>query len=589
MKKTSNMKIVTGQMFKLLPIQILLAAVGSLNAIVSSIFASNYVGVEAMGAVGIYAPIGMLITSISTILVGGCVILCGEYMGKNQRNRMQNVFSLNLVLSLLISAVFIVLFLLLGSFDLTGFLTRDPAVRPLFNRYLIGQAIGVIPLMLGSSFAAFLSLENKAKRSLIASVAYIIANIVLCYVFVQRLRMEAFGLALASALGMWVFLGVQAPVFLSGKSQMRMRVRDLSWGESGAIIRIGLPGAASNVYQTARGLIVNRLLELFVGSVGVSAFAGAGSLMGLFWALPAGMLAVSRLMISVSVGEEDRQTLTDVMRVMFRRYLPLQCCLSALIIVCAVPLTRILFRDPAEPVYMMTVWGMRILPLCMPMSIICMHFTCYGQASGKQGLVHVLALLDGVVDVAVFTALMIRSLGMNSVYAANVLNGVVTTLVILGYAILKKKGFPRNMEELMVIPDSFGVPASERMDLSVRSVEEVVSISERVQSFCLSKGIDGRRAYLAGLSLEEMAGNIVDHGFTKDSKRHAIDVRVVHKGDDVILRIKDDCVPFDPGMRRQLDEGGDLSKNIGIRMVFGIARDVQYQNILGLNVLTIRI
>ena len=43
MKKASNMKIVTGQMFKLLPIQILLAAVGSLNAIVSSIFASNYV------------------------------------------------------------------------------------------------------------------------------------------------------------------------------------------------------------------------------------------------------------------------------------------------------------------------------------------------------------------------------------------------------------------------------------------------------------------------------------------------------------------------------------------------------------------
>ena len=74
---------------------------------------------------------------------------------------------------------------------------------------------------------------------------------------------------------------------------------------------------------------------------------------------------------------------------------------------------------------MMTVWGMRILPLCMPMSIICMHFTCFGQASGKQGLVHVLALLDGVVDVAVFTALLIRSLGMNSVYAANVLNGVV--------------------------------------------------------------------------------------------------------------------------------------------------------------------
>ena len=127
------------------------------------------------------------------------------------------------------------------------------------------------------------------------------------------------------------------------------------------------------------------------------------------------------------------------------------------------------------------------------------------------------------------------------------------------------------------------------MDLTVRSMDEVVTISQRVQSFCLERGIDPRRAYLAGLSMEEMAGNVVDHGFVKDSRSHTIDVRVVHKDDDVILRIKDDCVPFDPGERQQLAEGDDITKNIGIRMVFRIARDVQYQNILGLNVLTIRI
>ena len=238
---------------------------------------------------------------------------------------------------------------------------------------------------------------------------------------------------------------------------------------------------------------------------------------------------------------------------------------------------------------MMTVWGLRILPACMPLSIICMHFICYGQASGKQGLVHLLALLDGVVCVAGFTALLIRFIGMNSVYVANVLNGIATTLVIVGYSWLKNKHVPRNMEELMVIPDGFGAPESERMDLSVKSMEGVVSIAEQVQRFCLEHGIDRQRAYLAGLSMEEMAGNIVEHGFTKDNKSHSIDVRVVHKDDDMILRIKDDCVPFDPGERQKLAEDNDVTKNIGIRMVFRIARDVQYQNILGLNVLTIRI
>ena len=588
-EQAANMKMVRKLLFRLLPMQVLLAAVGAVNGIVSSFFASNFVGIEAMSAVGLYSPIGMLITTISTILVSGSAILCGKYLGRNEQEKVQNVFSLNLVLSLLIAFGFIFLYLVLGFFDLTGFLTQDPAVRPIFNRYLMGQAIGIVPQMLGNSFAAFLSLENKGRRTTAASVSYIAANILLNYLFVQVLHLEALGLALATALGMWVFLGVQAEAFLTGKSHFRIARGRVSFRESAEIIRIGLPGAASYLYQTARGLIVTKLLEIFVGSVGISAFAAANNLLGLVWALPGGMLAVSRLVISVSVGEEDRQTLADVMRVMFRRFLPLMGTVSLAIILCAVPLTRIFYRDPAQSVYMMTVWGLRILPICMPLSIICMHFTCYGQTSGKHGLVHLLALLDGVACVAGFTALMIPRVGMNSAYIANVLNGVVTTLVIIGYSWIRNRKFPRNMEELMVIPADFGVPKEERMDLSVRSMEDVVSVSRQVQQFCLERGISPRGAYLAGLSMEEMAGNVVEHGFSKDRKSHTADLRVVHKGEDVILRIKDDCVPFDPGQRLEMAGSGDPAKNIGIRMVFRMAKDVQYQNILGLNVLTIRI
>ena len=586
---SANAKMVTKLLFRLLPIQILLAAVGAVNGIVSSFFASNYVGVEAMSAVGLFSPLQLLLQAISTMLVGGAVILSGKYMGQNRQEKLHGVFSLSIVLCALIAAAFALLFAALGTFDLVGLFTKDPAVRPLFDRYLLGQAVGVFPLMMGNLLTAYLSLENRGSRATVASVVYIVVNVALNFLFVRVLRMEAFGLALASALGLWVFLLIEAQYFLSGRSHMRFAAKNLPWRESAEVFRIGVPGALGTGYQTARGLIVNWLITAFVGSVGISAFAAANNLLGIFWAVPNGMLAVSRMMISVSIGEEDRQTLTDVMRVMFRRFIPLMCAIAAALVLCAVPLARIFYRDPNEPVYAMTVWGLRILPLCMPFSIICMHFVCYGQASKKQGLVHTLSVLDGVVCVAGFSALLIPWLGMNSVYIANVLNGAVTTLVIVGYAVLKNKRFPRNMEELMVVPDPFGAPSSERMDLTVKNTEEVVSISQEIQSFCESRGIDRRRAYLSGLCMEEMAANIVQHGFTKDRKKHSVDVRVVHKDGDVILRIKDDCVPFDPSERQRMADAEDKTKNIGIRMVFRMASEVRYQNILGLNVLTVRI
>ena len=585
----ANTKMLTKLMFSLLPVQILLAAVDSLDCFVSSYFASNFVGVTAMSAVGLYSPINLFVGALSLILAGGTSIICGKYLGRNEHEKLQNVFSLNLMVTFTVSAVLTIVFIVLGSFDLTGFLTSDMTVRPIFNSYLIGLGIGLLPNILTNQLPVFLSIENMNRRTLASSIIYVVSTVILNFLFVQVMHLEAFGLALASSAGNWIFFAVQIQYFLSGRSDLKVRLKKPDMSDAKEIVTTGLPGAASNVYQTLRGLIVNRLIEVFVGSIGISAFATADNLLRIFWAIPSGMLTVSRLLISVSIGEEDRQTLTDVMRVMFRRFVPLMGAVSAMIILFSRQLTMLFYQNTSDPVFMMTVWGLRILPLCMPLSIICMHFVCYAQASGKQFLIHILSLLDGVVCVTGFTAILISSLGIKSVYVANVLNGIVTTITIILYAWNRNGSFPRKMDELMVIPDDFGFAEDERLDLSVSSIEEVVRISQTVQDFCLKKGIDERRSYLAGLSLEEMAGNVVEHGFTKDRKKHSVDVRVVHKDKDVILRIKDDCVPFDPNERRQMLDKDDPTKNVGIRMIYKIAQDVQYQNMLGLNVLTIRI
>ena len=576
-------------MFRLLPVQVLIVAVGTVNGVVSSLFASNLVGPVAMSAIGLYFPITLLIQSINIMLCGGSTIICGRYIGKNQRDMVGGIFSLDIVVTAVIGAVFTLVLLILGSTGLTGLFTKDTAVKYELGRYLVGQAAGIIPTFLGYQLSAFLSLENRMRRNTAASIVYIAVNILFNYIFVKIMALGVLGVALSASLGMWVYFLIEAQYFLTSESSLHFSIRGLSFKEGREILSIGFPGAASNGYQTLRGFIVNRLIEVFVGAAGISAFAACNSLLAFFWAVPLGMINVSRMMISVSAGEEDRRTLADVMRTMFFRFLPLQCLISAAVIALAGPLTGLYYKDAAESCYRMTEWGFRILPLCMPLSIIMMHFVCYAQTMKKQFLAHILSVLDGVVCVSGFTALLIGSIGMNSVYIANVLNGVVTTIVIILYSVICRRKVPKNMEELMVIPDDFGADEDSRLDISVTNEEEVVKIAEEVQAFCMKKGVDNRRSGLAALALEEMAGNVVSHGFSKDHKKHTVDVRVVYKDNDVTLRIKDDCVHFDPFERFASDDPGDITKNIGIRMIYKTAEDVQYQNILGLNVLTVKI
>jgi len=192
--------------------------------------------------------------------------------------------------------------------------------------------------------------------------------------------------------------------------------------------------------------------------------------------------------------------------------------------------------------------------------------------------------------VCLFSFLLIPAWGMNGLYIANILNGLLCCAEIYLYAWIVRKRPSRTVEQLMAIPASFGVPDDMRMDITVRSIAEVTNISEMATAFCTERGIDSRRASFVGLCMEEMAGNIVLHGFTKDRKKHSIDIRLTCIGEDIVLRIRDDCVAFNPSEHAMvMDPGADGEKNAGIRLVYSIAKEVNYQHLLEQNVLMIRL
>ena len=78
------------------------------------------------------------------------------------------------------------------------------------------------------------------------------------------------------------------------------------------------------------------------------------------------------------------------------------------------------------------------------------------------------------------------------------------------------------------------------------------------------------------------------HGFTKDrKKRHTIDIFTGLEKEKISIRIKDDCIMFDP--LKRLETSDEIESNIGIRLVKNMASSMYYQTAFGLNVLNIEI
>ena len=160
--------------------------------------------------------------------------------------------------------------------------------------------------------------------------------------------------------------------------------------------------------------------------------------------------------------------------------------------------------------------------------------------------------------------------------------------MVPAYVILTHRKVPKTLDEWMLLKPGFGAAKEHILDVPIHSMEEVVDASTAVQAFCEDHDLGSNTSYYAALCVEEMAGNVVKHGFGADKKQHNVHALAVFSDEDIILRIKDDCIPFDPTEMAKI-LSPDNFDSIGIRMVYGIADDVNYQNLLGLNVLTITI
>ena len=86
---------------------------------------------------------------------------------------------------------------------------------------------------------------------------------------------------------------------------------------------------------------------------------------------------------------------------------------------------------------------------------------------------------------------------------------------------------------------------------------------------------------------EELALVLKEHGFS-DGKPHNINARLVAKGEELIIRMRDDCRLFNITEYYQMVRE-DHEKGVGMSIIMKKSKSVQYTNTLGANNLIVRI
>lgn len=566
---------------------IVISLADSLTMIVDGMVVSRGLGAKALAAIGLADPSYKIMTLFSGMLAIGLQSLCAQAMGSGDRENANRTFAAGMIATavialLLTAACMIFTGALCALFGAGG----DPELYGHLYGYLRGWFTGIPGYVVFFVLSPLVTLDGNRKLVTAATFVQSAVNIGGDLLSVFVFDAGTFGVGLSTGMAFNLSAAVLILNFARRHSAFKPLGVRPDFGALPNTLRIGLSQLTEQCSRILAPLLINRTILAVGGNSAMSAISVKSSILGFSLIIAIGVANSVNLMTQILYSERDAESLRSTVKNGLGLMLALDTLFSALLFAFAGLVARLYFPADSREC-LLSVEAVRCLALSLLLNGCNVIVIKYLQGARKMLHVHLMTAFHRMISLTVFTALLGNCFGTKGLFAAIPASEAA---VLLGYVLValltnRKKGF---WDSVLMIPDCFGCSSGNSRSFSIRTLEEAVTVSEQIEDFLKQHQVDERTSYFSGRCMEELATNVVEHGFTKDGKKHDCDIRVMIDPDGVVLRIRDNCPYFNIRERYDSLTKDDPDAGLGIRLAYAVAKDVTYINILKTNTLIIR-
>ena len=576
---------------QMLAAQVLSALTVSLCLLIDNIMIGRFLGVDGITAYGLANPVLLLIGARGSMLSAGIQVTCSKSLGRGSQEETNAGYSSAIALTLLLSALLTALVLLLkGPLSTLLGAGREGELFTETRGYLTGFIVGAPASMGALVLVPFLQMAGQSGLLIVSVLTMTVADVGFDLLNVLVFDGGMFGIGLASSLSYYAALLVAMGYFLSKKCAFRFSIRQVTRRKIRELFTSGIPSVFAMASTVVQIFAVNQLLLGLktAGEEAVAAYTVINTIGNAACCICTGVGGVTLTLAGILYNEEDRSGLKELMRRMCFWSLLLGVCAGGLLVLFSPQCAHLFIEQSDEgplSALHMAITGLRVYALGLIPCCINYAFKNLYQATGRVRLTECISILEGALWPILCVWALTRIAGVNCAWSFFALGEALTLLCVLLNALLRRgKAGAKGGFMLLLKPD-FGVTNENLMEADIRSLSDVTGVSAAAEKFCLNHGQDAHVANRIALCIEEMAANVIQHGFSQDQKPHHLMVRVLHKPDHFVLRFRDDCRAFDP-LHYVPEEGRDA---LGIGLVLSMADEAAYTYSLNMNNLTIRL
>lgn len=241
---------------------------------VDSIVVGNYIGPQALAAVGSSAPVINLLVSFFMGIAVGAGVIISRYFGARNTKDLQDSIHTALALSLAAGVIMTIIGVSLSPAILR--LIGTPSdVMDNSVLYLRIYFMGIISVMIYNMGSGILRAVGDSKKPLYFLIISSITNIVLDLLFVIVFKMGIAGVGWATLISQTISAVLVCILLIRTKEEYKVTVKKIKFHrfQLREIIRIGLPSGIQNAVVSFSNVIV----QSNINSFGSLAMAGCGA------------------------------------------------------------------------------------------------------------------------------------------------------------------------------------------------------------------------------------------------------------------------------------------------------------------------
>lgn len=579
--KLTNIHLISKPFKSYIMISILGLISTTIGMVIDGLFIGNFMGSEGIAAYGIASPFFIFLFAVATIFTNGGIILSSNYMGREENEKVNIIFTMTCLIATVTSLV-IMIFSPFYVEGLAGILGANGSLIPLTSDYILGFTVGTLSFVLSQVLFSFTRLDNSPNLGFFSVIIATIVNIFLDFVFITILKWGMFGIGFATTIGYSLAVLVLLTHFFSKKNNLHLSKFN-NFKECIRMLRIGLPSALNRIFIVARTIVTNYLAIFVGGTVVIGALSIQSNVNQLLSSVAMGVGMTTMLLGGVFYGEEDRRALRDLLIISLKWGLLIIIVISILVIIFAQFIVAAFGYNPE--ILPVAAHSLRLFALSLPPSLIGVIFLNFYSSINNTYMANYIAFAHSFLFISLFACILTPFIGANGIWTCFFLGETFTLMGLLVLIRFKSGKWPKTANDFLMLDNDFESNIRDSFEISIKNdMDQVMELSNRIHSFVDKYPNHEDKLFKISLCIEEMVGNIVKHGFDS-SKTHYIDIRIILVENDVIFRIRDDGKQFNP---IEYGNKNNSSENaMGITMVRKIAKNMEYRSTIGLNNLTI--